>query len=64
MLSLAEKIKASKECCRKVKEFIAEKKQSAIDRLFNCDWDIFIVKQDEITGQYTGAAACGKTLCC
>ena len=58
MLSLAEKIEASRQCCLKVKDYMLEKKQAAFERLFNRDWDVFIVKQDEKTGELVGKAEC------
>ena len=56
MLSLAEKIEASKKCCRKMRDYVLEKKNAAFDRLFNGDWDVFVVKRDEKTGQFVGKA--------
>ena len=58
MLSLAEKIEASKQCCRKVKDYVLEKKQAAFERLFNRDWEVFVIRKDEKTGQFVGKAAC------
>lgn len=56
MLSLAEKIEAAKQCCRTVKDYVLEKKQAAFDQLFKGDWEVFIVKRDEKTGQLVGKA--------
>lgn len=59
MATLAEKIEASKECCRQVKDYILEKKRAAFDNLLNGDWEVFVIKRDDKTGQFTG-----KTVCC
>ncbi len=62
MLSLAEKIEASKKCCRKMKDYVLEKKNAAFDRLFNGDWDVFVVKRDERTGQFVGKTTVESTV--
>jgi hypothetical protein len=59
MATRAEKIEASKICCRKVRDYVSEKKNAAFNRLFNGDLEVFVVKQDEKTGEFVG-----KTTCC
>ncbi len=59
MLTLAEKLKASKNCCLKAKDYIAEKKRTFYEKLFNTEWEVFVVKRDEKTGEFVGkTAAC------
>jgi hypothetical protein len=54
MLSLAEKIEASKACCRKAKDYVLEKKRAVFDQLFDGDCDVFVIRRDEKTGQFFG----------
>ncbi len=58
MLTLAEKIEVSKICCQKVRDYVLEKKNAAFDRLFNGDWEVFVVKRDERSGEFVGKTAC------
>ena len=58
MLTLAEKIEASKVCCCKAKDYVLEKRRAAFDKLFNSDCEIFVIRRDEKTGQFVGKAEC------
>jgi hypothetical protein len=58
MLTLAEKIEASKVCCQKAKDYIAEKKRAMFDRLFDGDCDVFVIKRDEKSGEFVGNLDC------
>ncbi len=59
MLTLAEKIEASKVCCQKAKDYILEKKRAFYDKLFNSEWEVFVIKRDNKTEKFVG-----KTVCC
>ncbi len=59
MMTLAEKIEAAKRCCSKAKDYILERKQAAFNRFLNGEWEVFVVKRDEKTGEFVG-----KTVCC
>lgn len=58
MLTLAEKIEASKICCRKIKDYVLEKKNAAFNRLFSGTWEVFVVKRDKKIGEFVGKTAC------
>ncbi len=57
MMTLAEKIEASKECCRRAKDYFLERKRAVFDRLFDGDWEVFVVKRDEKSGKFVGKTA-------
>jgi thymidylate kinase len=59
MTTLAEKFAAAKTCCREVKDSAVEKTRKIYDRLFDGDWEVFVIKQDEATGKLIG-----RTVCC
>ena len=58
MLTLAEKIEIARRCCMTAKDHIAERKRAFYDKFFNPDWEVFVVKKDERTGEFTGRFAC------
>ncbi len=58
MTTLAEKIAASKMCCRKAKACVQEKTRKLYDRLFDTEWEVFVIKKDETTGKFVGRVAC------
>ena len=64
MLSLAEKIKASKRCCQTVKEYIAERKRKLNEKLFSSEGEVFVIKRDEKTGEYVGKFVSSYRLLC
>jgi hypothetical protein len=59
MITLAEKIEIAKNCCLKMKDYIAQKRQEFNDKLLNSEWEVFVVKRNEETGEFVGKfAAC------
>ncbi len=58
MTTLAEKIAASKMCCQKVKACVQDKTRKLYDRLFDTEWEVFVIKRDEATGTLIGRTAC------
>ena len=58
MTTLAEKFAAAKTCCREIKDSAVEKTRKLYDRLFERDWEVFVVKKDEATGKLVGRTAC------
>ena len=58
MLTLAEKIEIARRCCLTAKDYIAERKKAFYDKFFNSDWEVFVVKKDEGTGEFVGKFAC------
>lgn len=58
MLSLADKIQAAKICCQKAVDYFTRKKRSTFDSLFDGDWEVFVIKKDEKSGELIGKAAC------
>ncbi len=58
MTTLAEKFAAAKTCCREVKDSAVEKTGKLYDRLFDRDWEVFIIKKEDATGKLIGKTAC------
>jgi hypothetical protein len=58
MLSLADKIRASKLCCQKAADYFTAKKRSIFDKLHDSRWEVFVIKKDEQTGELTWKTAC------
>ncbi len=58
MTTLAEKIAASKMCCRKAKAAVQDKTRKFYDWLFDSEWEVFVIKKDEATGKLVGRTAC------
>ena len=58
MTTLAEKIAASKMCCRKAKDYVQDKSRKFYDRLFDSEWEVFVIKRDAATGKLIGRTAC------
>lgn len=58
MTTLAEKIAASKMCCRKARACVQDKSRKFYDRLFDREWEVFVIKRDEATGKLIGKTAC------
>ena len=54
MTTLAEKFAAARTCCREVKDSMVEKTSKLYDRLFDGDWEVFVIKRDEATGKLVG----------
>lgn len=59
MAAIAEKIAEAKKCCRKNISRKVEETRKFYDKFFNGNWNVFVVKKDEATGQFVG-----KTVCC
>ena len=57
MTTLAEKFAAAKTCCREIKDSAVEKTRQLYDRLFDRDWEVFVIKKDEATGKLVGGTA-------
>jgi hypothetical protein len=57
MTTLAEKIAASKICCRKAKACVQDKSRKFYDRLFDRKWEVLVIKRDEATGKLIGRTA-------
>ena len=61
MLTLAQKFEIAKNCCLKMKDYLAEKRREFDQKLFNPEWEVFVVKRDDATGKYVGKfAACAN----
>ena len=58
MTTLAEKIAAAKMCCQKAKASVQDKTRKFYDRLFESEWEVFVIKKDEATGKLIGKTAC------
>jgi thymidylate kinase len=58
MTTLAEKFAAAKMCCREIKKSAVEKTRKLYDRLFDGDWEVFVIKKDEATEKLIGKTAC------
>ena len=58
MTTLAEKFAAARMCCREVKDSAVEKTRKLYDRLFDRDWEVFVIKKDEATGKLIGRTSC------
>jgi hypothetical protein len=59
MLTLAKKFEIAKNCCLKMKDYIAQKTREFDQKLGNPEWEVFVVKRDDETGKYVGKfAAC------
>ena len=57
MTTFAEKIAAAKNCCREAKDLAVEKTRKLYDRLFDRDWEVFVIKRDRTTGELIGKTA-------
>jgi hypothetical protein len=58
MTTLTEKIAASKMCRRKAKACVQGKSRKFYDRLFDREWEVFVIKRDAATGKLIGRTAC------
>ena len=57
MVTLAEKFEAAKKCCREAIDRSSEKGREFYNRIFDSEWEAFVVKRDELTGKFIGKLA-------
>ncbi len=57
MLTLAEKFEAARKCCREAIDRSTEKGREFYNRMFDSEWEAFVVKRDESTGEFIGKLA-------
>ncbi len=55
--TLAEKIRKAKACCSSA--FEKAKQGELLGSLFSRDWQVFVIRRDAVSGEYTTT-----TLCC
>jgi hypothetical protein len=56
MATITEMIEAAKSCCRKSAS--SKDKHRSYEEMFGGKWEVFVIKKDKITGNFTGKLAC------